>query len=334
MNNDIIIDALSSLDADLIEKHALYEEKSEKRSVKRKKTVKWGSLAACLALVIGLGALFIPMLTEDNGGTADNSNDILYAAEFGNYMYAPYHRGSSFDSLSAELPELEELYINGITEEHLGEYLGAFPALPSHSDIEGKAYRFALYPEYDSLIIVDYGGVYYFFVAGGLSFSVLENTHDSTTLLSLYGLPDTFKSFYIAKIGKGGTISDDTGSLGDPITSRDTFDALYAILSGKNDTEWAEIKQVEWEAWCAEYGDGRVKFDKENGFSYSDQTAHGDFSDFVNKNAYYLRLTTKNGFNSIDLTVSIEYRYFYMNNLFFTLTEAETAQIIELLGLE
>ncbi len=342
MKKETLFEAVAALDGDLIEDYVLTSEAltAQKKQSRRPSWRAVGAVAACLALVIGLGAWLVPMLSEPDSPDSD-AGDIMHAVEFGNYLYRP------LDSLSCSVEISDDKFFSAvgeklkglcafdgksvteysITESDLGEYIGIFPAVPAFGDPEGKAYHLAVYPDYDSLIIVDYGDRYRIFISDGIGLSARENATDSTNLLALYGLPETFKSLSVGSIG------DLQGKTGDEITSIEVFDELYFLIAGKDFTDWADIAQVEWEAWCAIYGDERVKFDRENGFSYQDPDAQWEFAEFTNERGYNIYTSTTNGFEVI-VSLNAGFNYFYFENRFFTLTEAETEAIVELLGLE
>ena len=75
MKDLILMDAISELDADLLEEHLAQKEKLKTKAKRKKKArfIKWASIAACACLVIGVsmsGFLF----GSDNKGDDPNGN--------------------------------------------------------------------------------------------------------------------------------------------------------------------------------------------------------------------------------------------------------------------
>ena len=75
MKDLILMDAISELDADLLEEHLAQKEKLKTKAKRKKKArfIKWAAIAACACLVIGVtmsGFLFGP----DNKGDDPNGN--------------------------------------------------------------------------------------------------------------------------------------------------------------------------------------------------------------------------------------------------------------------
>ena len=51
MNENKFLDALTNIDGELVERFVEYDERSEKLS-KRKRNIRWGSLVACVVLIV------------------------------------------------------------------------------------------------------------------------------------------------------------------------------------------------------------------------------------------------------------------------------------------
>ncbi len=320
MKKELVFEAVAMLDSDLIDDcistsdELTSQKKPSRRTIKRAVAV-----AACLLLIIGLGTAMIPLLNSHNGpGDYADSGDFIYAVEFGDFLYEPISA-----NFFAELPEIKALYKPEyfgdvdpyeITEEHLGEYLGVFPPMPAFGvHVEGKAYRFAAYPEYDSIIIVEQAGKYRFFASYGLAFSVVKAETDSTALFGYFGLPETFKGLYLDKFPK-------------ETASEEISDELFAVLCGKEEVDPLTVVRTEWEAWCKEHGDTRVTFD-ENGLSYHDQAAHQEYADFCSENTHSFFVSTNSGFHQLQIIVNTEFNYFSFQHNYYLLTEEESAAI-------
>ena len=65
MNENKFLDAVTNIDGELVERFIRYDENVEKLS-KRKRIIGWGSLAACLALILSV-AFTLPMFFKDGG---------------------------------------------------------------------------------------------------------------------------------------------------------------------------------------------------------------------------------------------------------------------------
>ena len=64
MNNYLVMDAISTLDIDLLASHFKKKEELRKKAMNKKKAniLKWSSLAACMCFVIAIGIILIPMI--------------------------------------------------------------------------------------------------------------------------------------------------------------------------------------------------------------------------------------------------------------------------------
>ncbi len=315
MKENFAIDAINHIDNDLVEEYAKEKEhlKRKRESKKRTPWIKWASVAACFALVICIGALTIPNLIQEQDGGGNNES---YAYWFNSFLYESISVGDD-----AYYPEVRALAKGAtsdlkydIKKEHLGEYIGEFPLV--NNEI-GKAYHFAAYPEYDSVIIVEKDGKYTFYIATGNH--IEPNLPNSSIILTTYGLPENCKKINIDRERD--------------ITDSAVFEHFFAIVNNKEAVERTDIDRIVWEAWCEENGDDSVFFDGKS-LTFKDEITHEQYRIFSSKNSYNLWYDTTRGFYDQLVVVSVEYNYFRFCGNSYLISDAEAEQIIDLLGLE
>ena len=292
------------------------------RRITKTSMTKFIALAACFCLIVG--GVFIAInseyLFENPNATPDaDGHDRVYGAYFNGYYYEmiTHHYHEVYPELNDIFEQTETGYIYNIKEEHLGEYIGVFPAI---LDVypEGKAYHYSAYPDYDSIIIVKRENEYTFYVAssGNLHSSIPT---DSSTTLYHYGAPTELRVIY-------GTDEKENILHGEELI------AVFDILSGKKRVSPAVIEEKVYNKWCETYGSAGVHFNGKD-LSYDSAEAREKFAFFMAETNTHLWVSTDKGFNDVLIYYNAKFGYFNYQNYNYMLTEDEVIAIEELLGI-
>lgn len=317
MTNKNIFRELGGLDPDLIAKAA--PDVPQKKST-NKTWLKWGSIAACLCLIITATVIMIPYINRDDSGT--QSPDISYAIAINGFLYNPLSQPELFCKKYPELENITEKITTGhkylISDEDLGEYIGTVPAIEDAGLPAGKAYHWYAYPNLDSIIIIERKGKYSFYVSDGFIFSY-ESINSSSSILEKYKLPDSALNLEVLDFGV-------------ILTDKAEIAEMCAIMSNKqHDAELAYRNRI-WEAWLNEKGDVGVSFDGTD-FTYSNPQIHEEFAEYYGENIKTIIVNTNNGFE-ITIRVDLKFNYFFMNNKTFNLSQSESEQLSVLLKIK
>ncbi len=316
MRRDVLCDAIGAIEYEFIEEYTDLKRKLKRRKNRMKGWLKYSAAAACLALAVCIGAAVVPMFNHgDDGG-----NDEAYAVYFGNFLYEPIAVGdhSGYPAIKALMVGATSDNKYDIREEHLGEYIGVFPGAESIGLEEGAAYHFAAYPDYDSVIIVERGGEYSFYVSEGnaLSDAVAK---DSSSAFLTHGLPESAEALY----------TEHFETLLDIEIAAD----LFSCLDGKDATDASMIERSKYDAWCALYGESGVFFDGKT-FSYESEEKYQDFYAFVNENIHSLWIKTDKGFQNLLILIDLKFNYFTFCGNSYLLSEEECEALSKLICAE
>ena len=314
MKREVLSDAVGMIEYELIEEYTEMKNKFERRKRKMKSLLKYVTAAACLAIVVCVGAIAFPMLdNKDDGGDLD---DVYYAMYFGGFLYEPIAVGDH-----SSYPAVKELMVGAtsenrydIREEHLGEYMGVFPGVESLGIPEGKAYHFAAYPDYDAVIIVERGGKYGFYISEGNAFDESVKG-DSDSVFAHHGLPESVTELY-------------TGHFEVRLNS-ETADEIFACLDGKESADKSSIERSKYDAWCSLYGEAGVHFDGK-GFSYDNEEKYWEFTNFVNSDLHSLWIKTDKGFQNLLILIDLKFNYYTFCGNSYLLTEEECETLSQL----
>lgn len=332
MNNQKIIHTVGEIDFDMVEdsekdfnSNALTEKvpfaitflntKMRKGENNMKKTL---TLAASICLIV-LVAVFA--FTRDNNELGEDNNDQSpdrsYAVIFNGYNYEPI--GSPDFTRYPAISEISEPtavgYKFNISEEHLGEYIGVFPAVDDLGWEEGKAYHYSAYPEYDSIIIVERNGEYSFYVAYSGSISP-EKANNSTDVLYHYG---TLEKIRIDVFGEERIIDGEDMAL------------LLATFEGKTRVSYNEIERVVVEAWRREKGDDGVDF-VDGEVTYDSAHIRQMFVEFMTGDGVsHMYIDTDNGFE-IYIYYNPTFSYFAVDHYYYFLTDDDISVINEIIA--
>ncbi len=316
MTSKNVFQAMNNLDSTLIMAAAPAFDHAKQPKIKRPWR-KWASIAACLALVIGLGTIMLPLLSnlEENG----NQEDVAYAVWIGDFLYDPISVGDDIC-----FPEVRALAVGDtselkydIREEHLGAYIDSFSGSEKYHIPAGKAYHFAAYPDYDAVIIVEQNGKYHFFISHGGP--TREEMMDSSAVMELYHLPESCTSLLIEYETK--------------VTDRAVIERLFSIIADKKAVSPDTINRIQWEGWCEENGTDSVFFDGKD-LSFRDSTVHQLYNDYLSINYHIVWYDTDRGFHEQLLHIDTRHQYVTLCTNHYLLSDAETAELISLLNLQ
>lgn len=331
MNNHIIINIVGEIDFDMVEdseknfksndftEKVLYfrpflNTKIKKGENNMKKILAFAA-SICLIVFVAVFAF-----TRDNNELDDNNDqsaDRSYAVIFNGYTYEPI--GSPDFTRYPAISEISEPtavgYKFNISEEHLGEYIGVFPAVDDFGWEEGKAYHYSAYSEYDSIIIVERNGEYSFYVAYSGSIS-LEKANNSTDVLYHYG---TLEKIRIDVFGDERIIDGEDMAL------------LLATFEGKTRVSYNEIERVVVEAWRKEKGDDGVDF-VDGEVTYDSAHIRQMFVEFMTGDGVsHMYIDTDNGFE-IYIYYNPTFNYFAVDHYYYFLTDDDISVINEIIA--
>ncbi len=299
----------------------------------------WGSLAACLILLIGFCAVvqsgaFPSLQTGRVSSSAAPGGTFTSACVFwldGNkaVAYGPIdgEDRKRYDLIPDKIAvgqTLNEATI--ITEADLGEFMGTVTGCIDPALNGCRVYHYAKYPEKDAICIVDTPQGYAFYCGSVLAFDAVVGG-SSDELFSLYGLPDSLEELEILSPGERFLFE---------ITDPAQIAVIFEILSGKTNIGLIASDYRYAQAWYDAYGNEDVSFSEENGFVFRDGTSgDGDSGQVFAEKTYekahalwgkgscHLCFTTAKGFQLL-----IDYNpavcSFNSQNSYYVLSEAET----------
>ncbi len=317
MNRTQIMDAIDTIEQGFIEEHFVIQEKLRTKAY-TPRFLKWTALAACLCIVLTLGAIFLPKLIFPNDGIEDGE-DSSYALWVGNFLYHPIAVGDDvfYPEIQKLAAEPGEHTRHNILPEHLGEFIADVEGSDKLGIPDGKAYRFAAYPDYDAVIILEQEGRYTFFIAEANTINP-ELPTDSDTVFSVLGLPDGCASIRI--------------EYSSVFTDKELSEKLFNCLDGKEAMSLEAIRELHYAAWCAEYGSDSGVLYGGSEFTYESTEAHLRYAEFINSTIDSLWISTEKGFNDILLSIDTTLKYFQISRNYYSLTDDEAAMISELLN--
>ncbi len=331
MNNQKIIHTVGEIDFDMVEdsekdfnSNALTEKvlyfrpflntKIKKGENNMKKIL---AFAASICLIVLVAVFVFPRDNNELDDNNDQSADRSYAVIFNGYTYEPI--GSPDLTRFPALSEVSEPTVVGykynISKEHLGEYIGVFPAIEDLGWEEGKAYHYSEYPEYDSIIIVERKGEYSFYVAYSGNISP-EAANISTDVLYHYG---TLEKIRIDVFGEERIIDGEDMAL------------LLATFEGKTRVSYNEIERVVVEAWRKEKGDDGVDF-VDGEVTYDSAHIRQMFVEFMTGDGVsHMYIDTDNGFE-IYIYYNPTFNYFAVDHYYYFLTDDDISVINEIIA--
>lgn len=332
MNNYSLIYTVGEIDFDMVEDSdvdfkndavikkvpyvSCFFDKITKKGDKRMKKILTFAASICL-IVLAVVFAFSHNGTQLGNDGGDQSADRSYAVIFNGYIYEPI--GSPDLIRFPALSEISETTVVGhkynISEEHLGEYIGVFPAVEDLGWEEGKAYHYSEYPEYDSIIIVDRKGEYSFYVALSGNISP-KMANISTNVLYYYGNPEKIRL----------DVFDNERSIdGEDMT------LFLATLEGKGRVSYNDIEAVVVDAWRKEKGDEGVDI-VDGKVTYDSAEIRQMFVEFMTGDGVsHIYMDTDKGFE-IYIYYNPTFRYFAVDHYYYFLMEDEVRIINEIIA--
>ena len=322
MNARELLRAIGEIDYDMVIDS---EKEFEKPSLSQKSTYGWAFLSnllmkgrknmkkilvctLCVVLCVGLAAVISQLdawnVSPDNQG--GQSPDRSYAIVFNGYNYEPVGTPDfeRFPALAELCEETATGYKFNLSAEHLGEYIGVFPASEKLGLSEGSAYHYAEYPDYDSIIIVEREGEFFLYVATS---GALPYDATSTTVLNYYGEPVEIRVAYSA---------DEEGIVGDELRT------IIRALEGKERVAYSEIERVSFDFWYAECGDAGVRL-ADGKLMFDSKEIRQTYIDFTTRDTSNLWLKTDRGFDDIYIYYNPTLNYFAVDHYYYFLTDVE-----------
>ena len=331
MNNHKIIHTVGEIDFDMVEDsekdfrsdgftekvpyvRAFLNTKIKKGENNMKKIL---TFAASICLIVLVAVFVFPRDNNELDDNNDQSADRSYAVIFNGYTYEPI-RSPDLTRFPA-LSEISETTVVGhkynILEEHIGEYIGVFPAVEDLGLEEGKAYHYSEYPEYDTIIIVERNGEYSFYIAyyGDIS---PEAANISTDVLYHYGNPEKIRLDVFSE---------------ERIIDGEDMALLLATLEGKSRVSYNEIEAVVVDAWRKEKGDEGVDI-VDGEVTYDSAHIRQMFVEFMTGDGVRdMYMDTDRGFE-IYIYYNPTFNYFAVDHYYYFLTEDDIPVINEILA--
>ncbi len=296
----------------------------------------WGSLAACLVLLIGLFTVLrsgvFPHSQAEKTGVSEPPDAVFNVAYslrlegIENVSYGPidFEECKRFGLVPKNAVGLERPLT--ITEDDIGEFMGIVTGCYDTSLNGCRVYHYAKYPEKDAICIVDTPQGYAFYCGSVLAFDAVVGG-SSDELFSLYGLPDSLEKLEILSPGERFLFE---------ITDPAQIAVIFEILSGKTNIGLIASDYRYAQAWYDAYGNEDVSFSEENGFVFRDGTSgDGDSGQVFAEKTYqkahalwgkgscHLCFTTVKGFRLL-IDYSPAVCSFNAQDSYYVLSEAET----------
>ncbi|MBE6949450.1 MAG: hypothetical protein E7456_06345 [Ruminococcaceae bacterium] len=228
-----------------------------KKKKELKPWVKWLAAVACVAAMVGGSYL---LQSSDEPAPADEETvvaDVAYGFTMNDCTYFPisFDERIRYGLVPEDAVGLTEENTYKITEADLGELMGSVEACGDESLVGASVYRFAKYPEYDSVCIVEAEGKYSFYTASGM---VLENEigKSSDFVLEAYNMPQSVTRVTV-QTGDWKQVME--------ITDRDTINAICSIMAGKENIGLKEHEKLFAQLWYDTYGNDDVYYDEASG---------------------------------------------------------------------
>lgn len=236
----------------------VYVEAADSTPQKRKKEwSKWLAVAACLCLVVGIGANLASRFdwgafTEDHSSSSTGATTSpAYGFLFNDAWYFPidFEARERFGLVGQDSLQIEE--------DDLGEYMGS-AEIKTYDGAETMTtidlYHYAAFPDSDTICIGVYpDGVKGFYVID--SPVIAEETRaTSDGILDAYHVPESVSELLVQ-----------TGAWVTKLTITDTerIEAICAILRGKSDMGLKAHERLYAQAWYDAYGNTDVYYDEE-----------------------------------------------------------------------
>ena len=251
---------------------------------------------------------------------SDTFADEVTKVEFQGFLY---EYAAPTDRLLFAYPKIEEIrektdagYKLNVNDGDIGEYIAPFPAVPELELPLGEAYHLAVYPEYDSIIIVKYPDGYRLFISDG-ELSESGPTVDGDFIIDKLSLDGSVEYY---------TKGDDTETL---FTDDSALSALLSVLRGKaRFSDASSIAKRKWEGWCESHGDSSVWYEGDE-LKFESYDVRKEYALFYGSTIKTLFLTTSRGFD-VRVDIDCDYGYIFMcGRYYFLISNGEASLLNE-----
>lgn len=166
MKSNRILDAVGGINEEAVRDAKAYK-KGKSRS-----WAKWGTVAACLCLVVaGIAVYQIGLFQEPQDATIDNAAYGFCLEGNPNAVYYPisFEERREYGLVPEDAEGLNKENTYQITEDDLSQPMGTVASCGDESLVGCEVYHFAQYPDKDSICIVDTPAGYEFYVCSWLN---------------------------------------------------------------------------------------------------------------------------------------------------------------------
>ncbi len=174
MNAKKFSDAMGEIDGKYIDEAIHYKKKVQKSGKKTNKDslVKWGTMAACLCLIVA-GAFTLPhFIGNDTSSTPPivEENAYGFTMEESDVLYFPisFSQRKIFGLVDENAAGLTDENTYQITDDDLGGVMGIVGDSQDERIIGETVYHFIKFPSDDAICIVKVNGIYQFYVKEGV----------------------------------------------------------------------------------------------------------------------------------------------------------------------
>lgn len=238
---------------------SLIEESENAPQVEKKKISKMAWLlplagVVAIVLLIGVGVLFQNGKKQTSMSSEEKRHeDLGYCIYLDNIAGVEFHSADAEDKIRYGLPSDGSDII--LSQSDIGEYIGTVSDDRGQELVGKKAYHYAKYPKYNSIIIVELEDSYALFCAYGYSVDVPLG--DS--------LKDAFTKYGLPEKGVKIEVYDHNEELIRTITERSDIEQIVEILVSCNNIGYTEPNRRLVQAWNETYGNDYVYLDEKSG---------------------------------------------------------------------
>ena len=241
---------------------SLIEESENAPQVEKKKISKMAWLlplagVVAIVLLIGVGVLFQNGKKQTSMSSEEKRyEDVAYCIYLDNIAGVEFHSANAEDKIRYGLPSDGSDII--FSQSDIGEYIGTVSGIKYDRGQElvgKKAYHYAKYPNYNSIIIVELEDSYSLFCAYGYSVDVPLG--DS--------LKDAFTKYGLPEKGVKIEVYDHNEKLIRTITERSDIEQIVEILVSCNNIGYTEPNRRLVQVWNETYGNDYVYLDEKSG---------------------------------------------------------------------
>lgn len=255
--------SMEHIDSDLIDEAETY-----KGAKKKNKWVKWGTIAACLCLMVAASVTVLPRLTNTTPSN-DTTNSIGFdemeeAVGFtlsGNssliYFPISFDERVRFQLVPEGSIGLTPENTYQITEADLGESMGTVENCGNSLLIGKTVYHFAAYPDSNAICILDNNGKYDFYCADSYSNATsMAKESSSDALMALFDFPENCCKIEVQSADLNTLFS---------ITDEEKINNLCTLLSGCENIGHEAAEKRFAQLWQDTYGNDNVYYSEADG---------------------------------------------------------------------